>query len=183
MNMMFLVPRPLVTRRGVRVPPVLTCSVSVVVSTSVKDSLGLAALGVLDFCCLEEYGEFLWLCWLSVWDESIPQSYIPPRVTASLFVLSRPLRPLLRSRDLIVTSAMPDVAKSCPSTSCYTSGLPELVREDCRSCLLHSCLIYVLVAPRAKPPVESKQDVQASRLLACELTGAVKTDELSLIHI
>ena len=62
----------------------------------VKDSLGLAVLDicldpdrwVLDFYCLEEYGECFWLCWLSVWDEFKEQSYKPPRVAASLFVLS-----------------------------------------------------------------------------------------------
>ena len=44
---------------------------------SVKDSLGLTVLDisldpdwwVLDFYCLEENGDFLWVCWLSVWDE------------------------------------------------------------------------------------------------------------------
>ena len=45
----------------------------------------------LDFYCLEDYGELLWLCWPSVWDEFTEQPYIPPRVTASLFVLSRRL--------------------------------------------------------------------------------------------
>ena len=80
----------------------------------VKDSFGLTALDICldpdrwlsDFYCLEEYGDFLWLCWLSVWDEFIKQSYIPPRVIASLFVLSRRL---LFFRDFSLSSAMPMV--------------------------------------------------------------------------
>ena len=81
-------------------------------ATSVKDSLGVAALDicldpdrwVLDFDSLEVYGEFLWLCWVSVWDQFNRQSFVPPTVTAALFVLSRRL---LRFRDLSV-AAMPE---------------------------------------------------------------------------
>ena len=61
-------------------------------STSVKDSLGVAALDicldpdrwVLDFDSLEVYGEFLRLCWVSVWDQFNRQSFVPPTVTPAL---------------------------------------------------------------------------------------------------
>ena len=220
-------------------------------ATSVKDSLGVAALDicldpdrwVLEFDSLEVYGEFLWLCWVSVWDQFNRQSFVPPTVTAALFVSSRRL---LRFRDLSV-AAMPECLARCVqrvahrlqaiflrralearsidvvvlffSTDKYYGEIrlmktkhfseslgnvtslrqlqvlvlciPQEVEawksghvgqrvpkyfllyiriagasQRGLSKLCIAKLPYVLVAPKAKPPVESKQDVQASRLLA-----------------